>query len=392
MKIPEIALVGIGGYAGTHYLYLKKLHQAGKIKLSSVMVRAQDQKANEKSIEDLSTIGAELFSTHEELLQKHRPDMVVLPVGIAFHRDLSCFYLNAGINVLVEKPAAGSVADVGCMIDAEKKSGVFAAVGFQNMYGSDIHFLKKEIISGKYGKLRNISVSGAWLRADAYYTRNNWAGKLYASDGTAILDSPANNAFAHFINNALFLAGREFDRSAHAVAMQAELFRARRSIESFDSCTIRLKSAEGVLIQVLLTHCCSRKVDPELKIELDDAVMYWSNAAWKITGKNGKILASGEGVDSREEMYLRLIRKLEGKQEFYYSLENALEHTFCIEKMHENFRIKELPEKDFCILHDQDNQHVIPGIEELFARAYDKNLLLFEVGAPWSEPVEWRNL
>ena len=73
MKVPEIALVGIGGYAGTHYLYLKKFHQSGKINLSSVMVRPQDQEANAKSIEDLSTIGAELFSSHEELLKKHHP-------------------------------------------------------------------------------------------------------------------------------------------------------------------------------------------------------------------------------------------------------------------------------------------------------------------------------
>ena len=53
---------------------------------------------------------------------------------------------------------------------------------------------------------RRITVRAQWPRGASYYARNNWAGRLRVGSAW-VLDSPVNNAFAHFLMLALFWAG-----------------------------------------------------------------------------------------------------------------------------------------------------------------------------------------
>ena len=68
-----------------------------------------------------------------------------------------------------------------------------------------------------FGRPRRFSTLCCWPRDLAYYRRNTWAGRLRDPDtGGWVLDSPANNAMAHFLHNLLYLAGERPDRSALA--------------------------------------------------------------------------------------------------------------------------------------------------------------------------------
>jgi len=45
-----------------------------------------------------------------------------------------------------------------------------------------------------------------WQRDENYYRRSGWAGKIKDKKGNWILDSPANNAMAHFLRRFLALS------------------------------------------------------------------------------------------------------------------------------------------------------------------------------------------
>ncbi len=395
MNTPQIALVGVSGYGKVHYDYLKALADQGKIKLAAAVILPESMERSKATAEELRLHGAAIFAGDDELLEAMGDslDLVCLPVGIEAHRPMTCKFLERGINVLVEKPAAGCVEDVQAMIDAEENSKAFAAVGFHNMYGRDFHAIKWEILSGKYGRLRNISFKGAWGRDDLYYTRNNWVGKCRLSDGSAIFDSPTSNAFAHYLNIALFCSGEDFRTTAHACAMQAELARTR-DIETFDTCGIRVVTAGDIPIQVLMTHATAKDCEPYLRFDLERGQIHWdvNINKWFILNSQGEKIREEALPDWRKSMFDDVVARLTDPSVFVYTLANSLEHAFCIEKLHQLFTVRPLPADEYRILADRYGQRDIPGILAAFDKAFRLNLLPSEAGASWSPPAEMKYL
>ncbi|MBS1369027.1 MAG: Gfo/Idh/MocA family oxidoreductase [Lentisphaeria bacterium] len=389
---PETALVGVSGYGKVHYQYLKALAEAGRINFAAAVIRPASMAENAAVAEELRRAGAEIYPSDDALLAARRNtlDLVCLPVGIEAHRPMACKFLASGINVLLEKPAAGCVRDVRAIIEAEKRSGKFVAVGFHNMYGRDIHAIKREILSGNYGRLRNITFEGAWARPDSYYRRNSWAGKCRAADGSAIFDSPVNNAFAHYLNIPLFCAGPDFKTTAHAVAMQAELVSARDNIETFDTCGVRVVTSQGVTIQVLMTHACAEDREPHIRFDLEYGHIHWDTGSgfWEIRDFRGEKVWEEKLPDWRKLMFDDVVARLADPARFVYTPENALEHTFCIESLHDFFPVRRLAPGEYRVLAERDNQREIPGILRVFGRGFEQNLLPSEAGAPWSREAE----
>jgi predicted dehydrogenase len=85
--------------------------------------------------------------------------------------------LQSGANVLVEKPLAGSVAEVEAVNAAELKSQRFVAVGFQDLYEPGTAWLKSELLKGRIGEITSVRFLGLWPRRRSYFTRNDWAGR-----------------------------------------------------------------------------------------------------------------------------------------------------------------------------------------------------------------------
>ena len=236
--IHEVYLVGVHGYGAIYPPRLEALEKAGMLRFAGAVIRRECEEAAQ-----LRAAGRTVFPSTDELFRQvpGKGRLLLLPVGIGAHCPLTCAGLERGFSVLVEKPAAGSVADAEKMIAAEQaakeKFGSYAAVAFQHIAAREIHDFKRMMLpGGALGAPKEIITVGIWPRNDGYYRRNDWAGKMNARDGAKLLDSPANNAFAHYLNLALFLCGERFDASAEARDITAELYRARPEIETFDSC------------------------------------------------------------------------------------------------------------------------------------------------------------
>ena len=219
MKV-KTALVGINGYAQSHLNQLKQLVESGQIEFPAAVVLPRER--TPENMAYFESIGCEVFDSLDEMFGRcaRKPELVCLPTGISSHEPLTKCCLEHGANVLVEKPAAGSLEAVDRMRRAEAESGCFVAVGFQHIYSREFRKIKKELVSGRLGALKSIAVMGIWPRADAYYSRNNWTGRIRTASGEQVLDSPANNAFAHYLNLPLFFAGETFECSAHPVTVE----------------------------------------------------------------------------------------------------------------------------------------------------------------------------
>ena len=112
--------------------------------------------------------------------------------------------LAAGKFVLCEKPVAGAIDDLLAMQAAEKRAGrPSVLIGYQDMYDPAAWQAKKLLLDGLIGKLHRASLVGCWPRSDKYFNRSAWPGKIRIGN-TWVLDSPANNALAHYVNLSLF--------------------------------------------------------------------------------------------------------------------------------------------------------------------------------------------
>ena len=79
-----------------------------------------------------------------------------------------------------------------------------------------------------------------------------------------MMDSPASNALAHFINLALFMLGGD-GGSASPKSVEAELYRVN-AIENYDTCAFRFWTESDVDLIVCYTHACRQVHDPRLVI------------------------------------------------------------------------------------------------------------------------------
>lgn len=381
MKI-KIALIGISGYGKVHFSCARQLAARGLAEIAAAVVINPDQVPNELAV--LRQNGTKIYSSTDAMFADFsgRLDLVCIPTGIAFHEPMTIQALANGANVLVEKPAAGSCAAIRRMMDAEQSSGKFVAVGFQHIYAREIQFIKHYLLTGRLGKVKRVVCKGLWPRDDQYYSRNNWAGRLSAADGTPILDSPVNNAFAHYLNIQLFLSGDEFERSAHAVSVEGALYRARKTIETFDTCALRFTTDSGIKIQTMLTHAAAKNSNPVIRIECENGSVYWKlDESWNILSADGRILYSGLVEAPHSDMFTDMVRRISGEQTFCCTLAIAMEHTHCIELLTNT--LTPIAVNESATRLEPNGQFVLDRVEEVFAEGFRRSLLPSELGVDW---------
>ncbi len=72
--------------------------------------------------------------------------------------------LNAGVNVLLEKPMCVTTEEAIEIIKAEKKSGKVLSIGFQPRFDANMQMIKKIVQSGELGKIYYVQTGGGRRR------------------------------------------------------------------------------------------------------------------------------------------------------------------------------------------------------------------------------------
>ena len=96
--------------------------------------------------------GIYAYPSFEAVLADERVDMVTIAVPNDSHLELVVRALEAGKNVLCEKPVALSMADLDRMISAAEKSGKIFSVHQNRRFDVDYLAIKKIVEDGKIGK------------------------------------------------------------------------------------------------------------------------------------------------------------------------------------------------------------------------------------------------
>jgi predicted dehydrogenase len=389
---PRLALIGVSGYAK---IYLQLLDEnRDRIDLvAAVIINPQEEAA---VVADFKNRGVAIYPDYEQMLREQagKIDLCLIPTGISWHARMTIAALKSGANVLVEKPLAGSLADVRAIRKAERETGRFVAVGFQDVYVPEVAWLKERILAGVIGRLESVRMIGLWPRPANYFTRNNWAGRLQA-DGAPVLDSPLNNAFAHFVNLALFLSGPRAAASSAVTIEEAGLYRAH-AIESFDTGVVRAISPEGVRFWFGVSHSCRVNREPELYFEGSTGrIEWWHEQKCVIVPKSGapaETHALPDTTATRRAMFAAVLARLHDSATFIFDAELSEGHTAFIDAVHRASPVQPVPPalvswEDLQFTHWSGRIPVIRGIEDAFDRALAQRSTLAAAGFTLEVPV-----
>jgi predicted dehydrogenase len=118
----RIGLVGCGWIAETHLASLSTLGE---------QVACVCDPDPQRLAWAAGATGAEAFGGWESLLERGRPDAVLVLTPPRSHREVTVAALGQGLPVYLEKPVARDLGDARAIVAATERSGVVCAIGYQ---------------------------------------------------------------------------------------------------------------------------------------------------------------------------------------------------------------------------------------------------------------------
>lgn len=145
METLKAAVVGAGAMGGNH-ARIYNLKQDTEL----VAVCDLDSKLSKKVGQNFR---CKSFSNLGEMLSSEKPDVVTIATPTQNHVDTAIKCINAGVNVLVEKPISESVKNAKKIIAAAKKHDVKLMVGHIERFNPAVVELKKRLHKKALGRI-----------------------------------------------------------------------------------------------------------------------------------------------------------------------------------------------------------------------------------------------
>ena len=155
----RIGIIGTGGIAHNHmkaYLHMDDV----EIVAGADIVPGKA----EAFFEEFGLEGVHCYTDHREMLQNEQLDAVSVCTYNRQHAVCAIDALNAGVNVLLEKPFTVTTEEAVEVMRAEKKSGKVLSIGFQPRGDENMKMIKKIVESGTLGQIYYIQTGGGRRR------------------------------------------------------------------------------------------------------------------------------------------------------------------------------------------------------------------------------------
>jgi predicted dehydrogenase len=120
----KVAVIGAGSFGKNHARAYHELQQEGLVELIGI-VDANQSRAQEHA----SKYNVQAFTSLDELLKGARPDAASVAVPTVHHAAVAQQLREAGVDVLIEKPIAATLAQADAILNTAAKHGRVGMVG-----------------------------------------------------------------------------------------------------------------------------------------------------------------------------------------------------------------------------------------------------------------------
>lgn len=131
------------------------------------------------------------YYDYESVLADERINTVHICTPHYLHKSMALAALEAGKNIVLEKPVGISLEEIDELERVYRKSDRKVCIMLQNRTNNSVAEMKRIIDEDKtLGKMRGIAAFMTWHRDEAYYASADWRGK-WATEGGALLINQA---------------------------------------------------------------------------------------------------------------------------------------------------------------------------------------------------------
>ena len=186
MDKTKVAIIGLGGIG-------QIMHLPALLKLKEIEIEAVCDKDLGKAKRIAKKHSIKKFYKKTEDLLSENPDInaVIIATPTDTHLDISTKCLEAGKNILVEKPVARDYKETAKIVEAAEKNNKILMVGMNNRFRNDVMLQRTFIKSKEIGNV--FYVKTGWLKmkssAEKWFTeREKAGGGVFIDNGIAMLD------------------------------------------------------------------------------------------------------------------------------------------------------------------------------------------------------------
>lgn len=130
-------------------------------------------------------------------------DVAVITAPHPAHASLALACLDAGVDVLLEKPVAVTVGEADAIVERAAETGRVVAVAFQHRLRREVIRAKELVDAGGIGELHRAEVVSYYPKRSVYYAGSDWRGTWVGEGGGVVL-----NQGQHDLDLLTYLSGQ----------------------------------------------------------------------------------------------------------------------------------------------------------------------------------------
>jgi len=180
----KYALIGCGRIATNHI----KAAINNKLEIAAVcdvLPEAMESLLAKHALEKDSSIAR--YTDYVKMIKEVKPTLVSIATESGIHAQIALACIDRGINVIIEKPMAMSMADADEIIRRSEEKGVKVCVSHQNRFNIAVQKTRQALEAGRFGKLSHGSIHVRWNRDHGYYNQAKWRG-TWEQDGGCLMN------------------------------------------------------------------------------------------------------------------------------------------------------------------------------------------------------------
>jgi predicted dehydrogenase len=223
------AIVGVGVVGEWHLRIASMLPEMQLVALCDT-----DQNRAKGALDKNKLAAVPIYSDLAQLIKTEKPDVVQICTPSGDHLAPAITAMNAGVNVICEKPLEIQLDRIDRMIETAQKNKVRLAGIFQNRWNAANRAIRDAVVEGRFGRIAWAGSFTPWYRTDEYYRQGGWRGTWKLDGGGAIM-----NQSVHAVDLIQWIVGPVKQVSAYASS------RAHAEIEVEDTLTCALQFQNG---------------------------------------------------------------------------------------------------------------------------------------------------
>lgn len=181
------ALIGCGRISPNHIAAAK----ANELNVVAICDIVSDNMLDKKVKFELPD-SVKMYTNYKEMLQQEKIDLVAIATESGKHAEIALDCIDAGCNVIIEKPIALSLADADEIIQKSEEKGVKVCACHQNRFNKSIQKIRDAVDKKRFGKMFYGTAHIRWCRDHEYYDRASWRG-TWEQDGGALMNQCIHN-------------------------------------------------------------------------------------------------------------------------------------------------------------------------------------------------------